>query len=51
MIEKITIKFGTELKPTQYNWKSQLYKIQSNLTLNSQQNIIENYNIPDFINI
>ena len=27
MIEKITIKFCTELKPTQYSWKSQLYKI------------------------
>ena len=25
MIEEITIKFGTELKPTQYSWKSQLY--------------------------
>ena len=27
MIEEITIKFGTELKPTQYSWKSQLYII------------------------
>ena len=26
MIEENTIKFGTELKPTQVNWKSQLYK-------------------------
>ena len=26
MIEEITIKFGTELNPTQYSWKSQLYK-------------------------
>ena len=26
MIEKITIKFGTELKPIKTNWKSQLYK-------------------------
>ena len=25
MIEEIIIKFGTELKPTQYSWKSQLY--------------------------
>ena len=25
MIEEITIKFGTKLKPTQYSWKSQLY--------------------------
>ena len=25
MIEEITIKFGTELKLTQHNWKSQLY--------------------------
>ena len=25
MIEEITIKFGTELKPTQSSWKSQLY--------------------------
>ena len=25
MIEEIAIKFGTELKPTQYSWKSQLY--------------------------
>ena len=25
MIEEITIKFGTELKSTQKNWKSQLY--------------------------
>jgi len=27
MIEEITIKFGMELKPTQYSWKSQLYTI------------------------
>ena len=27
MIEKITIKFGMELKPAQYSWKSQLFKI------------------------
>ena len=27
MIEEITIKFGTELKPTQYSWKSQLYNL------------------------
>ena len=27
MIEEITIKFGMELKPTQYSWKSQLYNI------------------------
>ena len=27
MIEEITFKFGTELKPTQHNWKSQLYII------------------------
>ena len=26
MIEENTIKFGMELKPTQYSWKSQLYK-------------------------
>ena len=26
MIEEITIKFGTELKPTKASWKSQLYK-------------------------
>ena len=26
MIEEISIKFGTELKPTQASWKSQLYK-------------------------
>ena len=26
MIVEITIKFGTELKPTQVSWKSQLYK-------------------------
>ena len=25
MIEEITIKFGTKLKPTQHSWKSQLY--------------------------
>ena len=25
MIEEITIKFGTEFKPTQHCWKSQLY--------------------------
>ena len=25
MIEEITIKFGTRLKPTQHSWKSQLY--------------------------
>ena len=25
MIEEIKIKFGTELKPTQDNWKSQPY--------------------------
>ena len=25
MIEEITIKFGTELKPTKASWKSQLY--------------------------
>ena len=27
MIEEITIKFGTKLKPTQHSWKSQLYRI------------------------
>ena len=27
MIEEITIKFDTELKPTQHSWKSQLYNI------------------------
>ena len=27
MIEKITIKFGTELKPTKASWKSQLYNL------------------------
>ena len=27
MIEEITIKFGTKLKPTQHSWKSQLYNI------------------------
>ena len=27
MIEEITIKFGTELKPTQVSWKSQLYTL------------------------
>ena len=27
MIEKNTIKFGTELKPTQYSWKSQRYNL------------------------
>ena len=27
MIEEITIKFSTELKPTQHSWKSQLYNI------------------------
>ena len=27
MIEEITIKFGTKLKPTQYSWKSQLYNL------------------------
>ena len=27
MIEEITIKFGTKLKPTQHSWKSQLYKM------------------------
>ena len=26
MIEEIKIKFGTEIKPTKANWKSQLYK-------------------------
>ena len=26
MIDEITIKFGTELKPTKASWKSQLYK-------------------------
>ena len=26
MIEEITIEFGTELRPTQVSWKSQLYK-------------------------
>ena len=25
MTEEIKIKFGTELKPIQYSWKSQLY--------------------------
>ena len=29
MIEKIKIKFGTELKPTQVSWKSQLYKLDN----------------------
>ena len=29
MIEEITIKFGMELKPTQYGWKSQLCKTKS----------------------
>ena len=29
MIEEITIKFGTELKPTQASWKSQLYMVYS----------------------
>jgi len=28
MIGKITVKFGTELKPTQVSWKSQLYNIK-----------------------
>ena len=28
MIEEITFKFGTELKPTQHSWKSQLYKAE-----------------------
>ena len=28
MIEEITFKFGTELKPTQHCWKSQLYKAE-----------------------
>ena len=28
MIEEITIKFGTELKPTQDSWKSQLYRLK-----------------------
>ena len=27
MIEEITIKFGTKLKPTKASWKSQLYRI------------------------
>ena len=27
MIKEITIKFGTELKPTQASWKSQLYNL------------------------
>ena len=27
MIEEMTIKFGTELKPTKASWKSQLYKV------------------------
>ena len=27
MIEKITIKFGTKLKPTKASWKSQLYNL------------------------
>ena len=27
MIEEFTIKFGTELKPTQDSWKSQLYNL------------------------
>ena len=27
MIEEITIKFGTELEPTQVSWKSQLYNL------------------------
>ena len=29
MIEEITIKFRTELKPTKASWKSQLYKCVS----------------------
>ena len=28
MIEEIRIKFGTELKPTQASWNSQLYRLQ-----------------------
>ena len=35
MIEEITIKFGTKLKPTQYSWKSQLYR------LNNKQYLIQ----------
>ena len=27
MTEEITIKFGTEIKPTQYSWKSQIYNL------------------------
>ena len=27
MIEKITIKVGMELQPTQASWKSQIYKL------------------------
>ena len=27
MIEEITIKFDTELKPTQASWESQIYKV------------------------
>ena len=27
MIEEITIKFDTELKPRQHSWKSQLYTL------------------------
>ena len=27
MIKEITIKFGTELKPTKASWKSQLYNL------------------------
>ena len=29
MIKEITIKFDTELKPTQVSWKSQLYMVES----------------------
>ena len=34
MIEEITIKFGTELKSTQYSWKSQLYNLHATNFIN-----------------
>ena len=36
MIEKITIKFGMELKPIKASWKSQLYKCVSISYINYQ---------------
>ena len=51
MIEEIIIKFGTELKPTQHSWKSQLYSTQIQVKHTIKQHLrFSNTGVPQIYN-